>query len=156
LTVLAHLVATGAAQIMVLAQNRSILDYLHAALNHRGFNCAFYVGGMKATALKQSESARIILATFAMAKEGLDIKTLTTLVLATSQTDVTQAVGRILRVKHDAPLIIDLVDPHPTFGRQWSKRKSFYKSQGYAILQSTSVTFPAMVPYGEKVRRCLI
>jgi superfamily II DNA or RNA helicase len=156
LTMLAHLVATGAAQIMVLAQNRSILDYLHAALKHRGFDCAFYVGGMKATELKKSEEARIILATFAMAKEGLDIKTLTTLVLATSQTDVTQAVGRILRVKHEAPLIVDLVDPHPTFGRQWSKRKSFYKSQGYAILQSTSATFPAMSPYGEKVRRCLI
>lgn len=156
LTVLQHLVATGAAQIMLLSQNRSVLDYLHAALLHRGFECAFYVGGMKPAALKQSEAARIILATFAMAKEGLDIKTLTTLVLATSQTDVTQAVGRILRVKHDAPLIIDIVDPHPMFGRQWSKRKSFYKSQGYALLQSTSATYPVMQPIGEKVRKCLI
>jgi superfamily II DNA or RNA helicase len=155
LTVLAHLVQT-AAQIMVLAQNRSILDYLHAALKHRGQECAFYVGGMKAADLKASESSRIILATFAMAKEGLDIKTLTTLVLATSQTDVTQAVGRILRVKHDAPLIVDIVDPHPTFGRQWSKRKTFYKSQGYSIVQSTSTTYPVMQPLGEKVRKCLL
>jgi len=155
LTMLAHLVDTGAAQIMVLAQNRSILDYLHAALKHRGFDCAFYVGGMKASALKESETARIILATFAMAKEGLDIKTLTTLLLATSQTDVTQAVGRILRVKHNAPLIVDLVDPHGTFGRQWNKRKTFYKSQGYTIVQSTSATYPAMVPLGDKVRKCL-
>ena len=156
LIMLAHLVATGAEQIMVLAQNRSILDYLHAALTHREFNCACYVGGMKAAELKQSESARIILATFAMAKEGLDIKTLTTLLLATSQTDVTQAVGRILRVKHAAPLIIDLVDPHPTFGRQWSKRKTFYKSQGYKIIQSSVATYPVMQPLGEKVRKCLL
>ena len=32
-----------------------------------------------------------------MAEEGLDIKTLTTLIMATPKSDVTQAVGRILR-----------------------------------------------------------
>jgi len=156
LTMLANLVSSGAAQIMVLAQNRSILDYLHTALKHRGFDCAFYVGGMKAAALKESEAARIILATYAMAKEGLDIKTLTTLVLATSQTDVTQAVGRILRIKHAAPLIVDLVDPHSMFKRQWGKRKTFYKSQGYTLHESTASTYPTMTPLGEKVRKCLL
>ena len=32
-----------------------------------------------------------------MAEEGLDIKTLTTLIMATPKVDVTQSVGRILR-----------------------------------------------------------
>ena len=34
-----------------------------------------------------------------MASEALDIKTLTTLVMATPKTDITQAVGRILPLK---------------------------------------------------------
>jgi superfamily II DNA or RNA helicase len=111
---------------------------------------------MKAAALKQSETARIIIATYAMAKEGLDIKTLTTLVLATSQNDVTQAVGRILRAAHAKPLVVDVVDPHPTFGRQWSKRKQFYVAQGYQIEYSTSADYPAMQPAPGKVRKCLL
>jgi NDP-sugar pyrophosphorylase family protein len=46
-----------------------------------------------------SESKKVIIATYAMASEGLDIKTLTTLIMASPKTDVCQSVGRILRVK---------------------------------------------------------
>ena len=68
-----------------------------------------------------------------MAAEALDIKTLTTLVLATPKTDITQAVGRILRVKHENPLVIDIVDQHDVFRRQWYKRRAFYKTMKYNI-----------------------
>ena len=57
----------------------------------------FYVGGMKQSALKDSEKADVILGTIQMAKEGLDIKKLDTLVLATSKPEITQITGRILR-----------------------------------------------------------
>jgi len=69
-----------------------------------------------------------------MAEEGLDIKTLTTLVMATPKTDVRQAVGRILRQKHSKPLIVDIVDQHDIFSRQWLKRKRYYKKQKYKIV----------------------
>jgi superfamily II DNA or RNA helicase len=69
-----------------------------------------------------------------MAAEGLDIKTLSTLILATPKTDVVQAVGRILRVKHERPLIIDIVDSHDMFKNQWNKRRTFYLKCKYRVI----------------------
>ena len=71
-----------------------------------------------------------------MAEEGLDIKTLTTLVLATPKVDVTQAVGRILRMKHENAEVYDIVDSHNMFQRHWGKRRVFYKKQHFKILMS--------------------
>ena len=117
---------------MVLAHNKSILKYLHDAIKHRNIeSVGYYVGGMKEKDLKISE--KIIIATYAMAEEGLDIKTLTTLVLATPKVDVTQAVGRILRMKHDNSEVYDIVDSHALFQRHWGKRRAFYKNK--AILK---------------------
>ena len=122
-------------QIMVLAHTKALLKYLYDAIEYRQLGTVgYYVGGMKQTALKETETKKIVLATYAMAEEALDIKTLTTLILATPKTDVTQAVGRILRVKHERPTVIDIVDPHPTFQNQWAKRRAFYNKQGYTIL----------------------
>jgi superfamily II DNA or RNA helicase len=139
------------AQIMVLSQYRSLLDYLHAAITTREISdVAFYVGGMKTTALKQSEGCRVILGTFAMAEEALDIKTLTTMVFATSKNDVTQAVGRILRVKHERPLVVDVVDEHYVFAKQWTKRAAFYKKNGYHITCSDNLHYPNPLPPSPK------
>ena len=156
-SVVGHLLADESAQIMVLSQNRCLLDYLHSAITYRQLaSVAFYVGGMKASALKESELARIILATFAMAEEALDIKTLNTLVLATSKTNVVQAVGRILRIKHARPLIVDIVDSHDTFQRQWMKRRALYRKNGYTIMNSTNAIYPQVLPSTQKVRTCLL
>jgi superfamily II DNA or RNA helicase len=134
-------------QIMVLSQNKSLIDYMFKAIEHRGLaTVGFYVGGMKTAALKGTEDKRIILATYAMAEEALDIKTLTTLVLATPKANVTQAVGRILRVKHEQPIVVDVVDSHDTFMRQWGKRKAYYKANGYALLQTSNLTYPQLTP----------
>jgi superfamily II DNA or RNA helicase len=132
LAVLARLLETESnAQVMILSQNRSLLDDLHAGI---AVPCGYYVGGMKTAALKETETKRVILATYAMAEEALDIKTLTTLLMATPKANVTQAVGRILRTPHEAPLVVDVVDPHDTFGRQWKKRKTFYVENKYQIV----------------------
>jgi superfamily II DNA or RNA helicase len=94
------------AQIMILAHNRSLLTYLYEAIHHRGFaTVGFYVGGMKQSQLKATEEQNIVLATYAMAAEALDIKTLSILVLATPKTDIVQSVGRILRMKHERPIV---------------------------------------------------
>ena len=126
-------------QIMILAHNRNLLTYLHDAIESRNIaTVGYYVGGMKEKDLKETESKKIVVATYSMAAEALDIKTLTTLVLATPKTDVTQAVGRILRVKHKQPLVVDIVDRHEIFIRQWKKREKFYKSNNYKIVRSNS------------------
>ena len=129
-------------QVMVLSQQKNLLIYLHKAIEYRNIaSVGFYVGGMKDSDLKKSENCSIILATYAMAAEALDIKTLTTLVLATPRTDVTQAVGRILRVKHERPLIIDIIDSHSVFKRQWQKRYSYYVKNKYKVVRTNNYLY---------------
>jgi superfamily II DNA or RNA helicase len=129
-------------QIMVLAHNRCLLTYLYDAIAHQSIASAgYYVGGMKQADLQTTETKQIVLATYAMAAEALDIKTLSTLVMVTPKTDIIQSVGRILRVKHDNPLVIDIVDPHDMFQNQWVKRRRYYKKCNYRILQIDSVRY---------------
>ena len=130
-------------QIMVIASYKNILNYIFDAINHRNIaTVGYYVGGMKEKALKISESKQVVLATFAMASEGLDIISLTTLFMVTPMTKIEQSVGRILRQKHEFnPVVVDIIDIHANFQRQWLKRKTFYKSQNYKIIQTTSSVY---------------
>lgn len=122
-------------QIMIIAHNKNLLKYLFEAIEHRKIaTVGYYVGGMKEEALKASENKQVIIATYAMAEEALDIKTLTTLIMATPKTDVRQAVGRILRQKHKQALVIDIVDQHDIFQRQWNKRRRYYNKKKYNII----------------------
>jgi len=144
-------------QIMILAHTKYLLKYIHDAIESRSIGTVgYYVGGMKNTALKDTETKEIIVATYAMAEEALDIKTLSTLVLATPKTDVTQAVGRILRVKHEKPVVMDIVDPHATFVNQWKKRRSYYLGQGYTVLESRHDTYPVLTEYKKRDAKCLL
>jgi superfamily II DNA or RNA helicase len=81
------------------------------------------------------ETKRILIATYQMCKEGFDVPTLNTLVIATPRPDVDQIVGRILRVektkRNVAPLIVDIVDP--AFRRQFQERLSLYKKRSYQV-----------------------
>ncbi len=121
-------------QIMILGHNRSLLTYLHDGIAHRNIaSVGYYVGGMKESALKETESKQIVVATYSMAAEALDIKTLSTLVMVTPKTDIIQSVGRILRMKHDNPIIVDIVDRHDVFQNQWAKRRAYYKKCNYHI-----------------------
>jgi len=124
-------------QIMILAHNKTLLTYLHKAIEHRNIGTVgYYIGGMKEEQLKESENKKIIIATYAMASEGLDIKTLTTLIMASPKTDVCQSVGRILRTKHTSPLVVDIIDNHDIFVKQWQKRRQYYIKQKYNIIST--------------------
>merc|ERR1711991_1071082 len=113
---------------------KKLLAYLHDAIKHRNISTVgYYVGGMKEKDLKISEGKQVIIATYAMAEEGLDIKTLTTLIMATPRVDVTQAVGRILRKRHDNAEVYDIIDSHAIFQRHWKKRMTFYRKQNFKI-----------------------
>ena len=129
-------------QIMILAHNKNLLKYLYDAIEARNIaTVGYYVGGMKEAALKESETKKVIIATYSMAAEALDIKTLTTLIMATPKTDIEQAVGRILREKHGSPIVVDIIDEHQPFKNQWSKRKTFYRKQNYKIIHSSNLNY---------------
>ena len=119
---------------MVLAHNRSLLTYLYEAIEHRKIaTVGYYVGGMKQKNLQETETRQIVLATYAMAAEALDIKSLSILIMASPKTDIIQSVGRILRIKHDNPIVVDIVDSHQLFQNQWKQRKRYYKKCNYRI-----------------------
>ena len=132
-------------QVMVLAHNRALLVYLYESIQHKGFaSCGYYIGGMKQCDLDATEGKQIVLATYAMAAEALDIKSLSTLVMASPKTDITQSVGRILRVKGNNPIVIDVIDSHDHFGNQWNARKKYYKKNGYFIQSVSSKDYVNM------------
>jgi len=129
-------------QVMILAHNKNILKYLHDAISHRNMaTVGYYVGGMKEHSLKETETKKVVIATYSMASEALDIKTLTTLIMATPKTDIEQSVGRILRERHSNPIVVDIIDSHDLFKNQWRKRKTFYKKENYKIIYTTSVSY---------------
>lgn len=129
-------------QIMILAHNKSLITYLYKSIEHKLIaTVGYYIGGMKEEELKISESKKVIIATYAMASEGLDIKTLTTLIMASPKTDVCQSVGRILRTKHTSPLVIDIIDDHDIFEKQWHKRRQYYIKQKYNIISSNNTDY---------------
>ena len=99
------------------------------------------MGGMKEQALKETETKKVVIATYAMAAEAHDIKTITTLIMATPKTDIEQSVGRILREKHSSPIVVDIVDSHDLFKNQWRKRKTFYKKENYKIIYTISTNY---------------
>lgn len=161
-------------QIMVLAHNRELLTYLYDAIRHKISDdvntVGYYVGGMKEKDLKITEGRRIVLATYAMAAEALDIKTLSTLVMATPKTDIEQSVGRILRAKGQNPIVVDIVDSHEYLRRQFNTRRTFYKKcryqivtrnieeySGFANVSSWKVDFqPGAVVSKTEPRKCMI
>jgi superfamily II DNA or RNA helicase len=118
-------------QIMVLSQIRGLLTSIHEKMGE--YDVGFYVGGMKQKDLQETEEKQIVLATYAMAAEALDIKTLNTLVMVSPKTDIIQSVGRILRTRGLGKLIIDIMDTHDVFQNQWKKRRTYYKKCGYGI-----------------------
>ena len=131
-------------QVMILAHNRNLLTYLYDAIVSRNISpVGYYLGGMKQAELKESAGKQVIVATYSMAAEGLDIKTLNTLILATPKTDIIQAAGRIVRMKHKRPMIVDIIDSHDMFLRQWQKRRRYFSDNKYNIKHTTSDLYDA-------------
>jgi len=122
--------------ILVLSSRRQHLKDIYTLCNEeKAGSVGFYVGGMKQEDLKKSESKDIILGTYNMAAEGLDIKQLNTVVFATPMTNVVQAVGRILRKRHPdiVPEIYDIVDNFSSFINQGIKRRRYYCREEYPV-----------------------
>lgn len=123
--------------ILILSDRRGHLDMLYKMLN--GYSRGFYVGGMKPDELRDSQEKDILLATFSMASEGMDIPKLNTVILASPKSDVEQSVGRVFRQKECDrkfhPLIVDIQDSFSTFKKQCDKRINFYHKSNFTIFK---------------------
>ena len=84
--------------------------------------------------LEESSRKRIVIGTFALAQEGLDIPSLDTAVFASPKSDVIQASGRILRKAGGSPVIYDLVDKWSVFNGMFYKRLKQYKAMNFSVL----------------------
>ena len=121
-------------KVLLLSDRRAHCENLKLSLRKISVDAALYLGGMKNYELKKSEEARVLLGTYALAREGLDIPSLDALVLATPRSDVTQACGRILHGRTDMPpVIVDIVDQWFLGKIQHKKRLVYYKSSGFNI-----------------------
>ena len=98
-------------------------------------NSDFYIGGMKQAKLDEASKATVILASYGMASEALDIPALNTLMMVTPRRNIEQSIGRILRKKDNIiqPLIVDIVDQLPSFNNQGLARRKFYNKLKYNI-----------------------
>lgn len=122
--------------VIVLTDRIMQLNTLHAMLNKKGIpyeDMGYYIGTTTASERAKSSEKRIILSTYSMAKEGLDIPRLDTLVLATPKGDIVQASGRVQRKHSDkkTPLLIDIVDTFSVFEQLRWKRWQFYRKEGF-------------------------
>ena len=125
--------------ILVLSDRIQYLQDIERKIreNDISFKIGYYVGGMKEKERKESEQADLILASYSMAKEAMDIPILDTLLMVTSKSNIEQSIGRIQRKtiypEERPPLIIDLVDSFSSFQSQANKREVFYKKNNYPI-----------------------
>ncbi len=142
----------AARRLLVLSDRREHLIAFETAFRARGVtSVGYYVGGMKQKDLDVSATRRVILGTFAMASEGMNIPTLNTVLLATPKSNIEQSVGRILRQKKEdravQPMILDIVDA--TFMEclgQWARRRKFYRECGYVVRWAGETTTEIEAP----------
>ena len=123
--------------ILILSDRRNHLLDIENGLKKYNIECGYYVGGMKPQGLRDAQEKNVILGTFSMASEGMDIPKLNTMILASPKSDIVQSVGRILRQKKETrkftPLIIDINDEFSTFINQSKKRLAYYNKCKYDI-----------------------
>jgi superfamily II DNA or RNA helicase len=126
-------------RILVLSERRKhLVDFYNYLVDNKICSCGYYVGGMKQKDLDESATKQVVLGTFHLASEGMDVPSLNTIILASPKTDIQQSIGRIFRQKPEErehnPLIIDLIDDTiPSFKRQFTKRNKIYKDNNYNI-----------------------
>ena len=124
-------------QTIILSDRREQLSNLFSEIE-KFTTVGYYIGGMKQKDLKKSEMCSIILGTFPMSSEGLDIPTLDALIFASPKSSIQQSIGRITRKEHvELPIAYDIVDNFSMFTNQYRKREKTYKKLNYKIYKSS-------------------
>jgi superfamily II DNA or RNA helicase len=137
---LCELVKDPKRKILVLSERKSHLERLEQGLlkGVRGVSIGYYIGGMKEEIREEgAKNCQVLLGTYAMASEAMNIKTLNTMLMASPRKKIEQSTGRILRVRKDerevVPIIVDIVDSHDVYQHQWVKRRVYYRKCAYKI-----------------------
>ena len=120
-------------RVLVLSDRR---EHCFVLQNMIGSKAKLYIGGMKEEDLAESAKSPVVVATFQLAHEGLDIPVLDTVILATPKSDIKQSIGRIMREtagKLNNPLIYDVADQWSVFFSMYAKRLRVYREGGFEI-----------------------
>jgi len=126
-------------KVLILSERRNQLTALEELIDvfNISDDVGYYVGGMSQKTLDESAKKNIIMATYQMAAEGMNIPSLNTVIFASPISDIQQSVGRILREKPSErkyiPLIIDIWDEFSIFTRKGYTRIKYYKSNNYTM-----------------------
>ena len=130
-------ISEGGRQVLVLSDRvQHCLDILSGLPEElRETACILSTSVKAELRAEYCKTKAILIATYTMCREGFDVPTLNTLVMATPRPDIDQIVGRILRVEKKGravhPLIVDIVDPQ--FKRQFGMRNSLYRKRQYRV-----------------------
>ena len=119
---------------IILSDRREHCKELVRLLGTHGIDAALLIGGVSKEDMEIGSRKRVIVATFSLAHEGLDIPTLDSIVLATPKSNITQAIGRILREtkgKKFKPLVVDIKDEWGLLTAMFYKRVKVYKAHGF-------------------------
>lgn len=138
LKIATKLIQTEDRRVLILSDRKSQLHWIYEEFEKKmKGHVGYYVGGMKEEALNLSANKSLVLGTYAMASEGMNVPELDTLMLVSPKSDIVQSVGRILRKKIEdrtkTPLVIDIIDKHPSLVRQSKKRVTFYNKNAYTV-----------------------
>lgn len=124
-------------KVLILSERRQQLTVLEKLIEPLNISIGYYVGGLTQSALDLSATKQIILATYQMAAEGMNIPSLNTVIFASPISDIQQSLGRILREKPSErkyiPLCIDIWDEFSIFTNKGYTRIRYYKAQGYGV-----------------------
>lgn len=129
-------------QTIVFSERIDLLNYICEGLQARGVadtDLAYYYGKTKARERLVAAQRRVLLSTFQMAREGLDIPTLSACVFATPIANVEQAVGRVQRpcpTKVTPVVCVDVLDTFSVFLFWAKKRRKAYESFGFPIVEA--------------------
>jgi superfamily II DNA or RNA helicase len=148
-------------KVLVLSERIGHLNAIEELLKKYKFAIGYYIGGMKEIVRETgAKESRILLASYAMASEAMNIKELNAVILASPRKKVEQSTGRILRQRKEDrkvdPLIIDIVDQHGMYVTQWRKRFQYYKQCGYKIERSGGTKEDSDSDDLEKPMGCLV
>jgi superfamily II DNA or RNA helicase len=130
-------ISEGGRQVLVLSDRvQHCLDILAGLPDElRETACILSTSVKAELRAEYCKTKSILIATYTMCREGFDVPSLNTLLMATPRPDIDQIVGRILRVEKKGrivhPLIVDIVDPQ--FKRQFGMRNSLYRKRQYRV-----------------------
>lgn len=152
--------------VLFLSERLKHVKLIYSLLDKNEYvvgNVGLYVGGMKSAELKISSTKQIILGTYHMAEEGLDIENLNVVILSTPRSSIKQSVGRILRkeVYEEHPMVIDIIDQdNECFVRQGYTRSRYYVRKEYNIQSFFFSDYEnedcELWDNVEKIRECLL